>query len=92
MQNPSRNKRALLIGINDYLNLPPGRRLYGCINDVDLMRDLLLRRFGFAEGDIKRLCNEQATRDGILKAFEDLVASIETNDVVVHFSGHGSQI
>jgi hypothetical protein len=93
MQNSSPIKRALLIGIDDYPNLPPARQLYGCVNDVNLMHDLLLRRFGFAEGNINRLCNKEAARDRILKAFKDLVASVETNDVVVvHFSGHGSYL
>lgn len=88
----SPKKRALLIGINDYPHLPgPQSRLEGCINDVILMRDLLLRRFQFAEGNVQILCDRQATRKGILKAFSDLVASVEAKDVVVvYFAGHGS--
>lgn len=93
MQNPSPTKWALLIGITDYPKLPATKKLFGCINDVNLMRELLFRRFGFTVDNIKSLCNELATRTAILEAFEDLVASVGINDVVVvFFAGHGSYL
>ena len=86
-------KRALLIGISDYPNLLPHQQLPGATNDVTLLCDLLLKRFGFAKHNISCLRNEQATRDGILKALQDLITAVKKNDVVViHYSGHGSYV
>lgn len=83
-------KLALLVGINDYPDIP----LQGCATDVNLQRHLLIYRFGFNPNDILTLTNEQATREGILTAFEEhLIKQAKPGDVVVfHFSGHGSQI
>ena len=83
-------KRALLIGINKYQELP---WLSGSKNDVAVMRELLIRRYGFSESNIRTLLDEQATRSAILDAMENLVASAKPQDVVfVHYSGHGSQV
>src|SRR5438309_1795843 len=93
IQDASPTKRALLIGISKYLYLPPNQQLSGCTNDVALLNGLLLEQFGFSERNISRLCDKQATREGILTAFEDLIAATKENDVVViHYSGHGSCI
>lgn len=83
-------KWALLIGIDRY---PHVRPLAGCVNDVQVMRQALVESFGFPGDHIKLLTDEQATRDGILAAMEQLVAEIGNDDLVVfHFSGHGSQM
>ncbi|MBR8835324.1 MAG: caspase family protein [Stigonema ocellatum SAG 48.90 = DSM 106950] len=90
-QNTPR-KLALLVGINEYPDGLP--RLYGCVNDVRLQKELLIHRFGFNPKDILTLTNQQATRKGILTAFEEhLIKQAKPGDVVVfHFSGHGSQV
>ncbi|MDJ0697240.1 caspase family protein [Mastigocoleus sp. MO_188.B34] len=90
-QNTGR-KLALLVGINQYNNgLSP---LEGCVNDVRLQKQLLTYRFGFNPKDILTLTDTQATRQGILTAFEEhLIKQAKPGDVVVfHFSGHGSQV
>ncbi len=86
----SPRKLALLIGINAYPKAP----LRGCLNDVDLQRELLVHRFGFQPSDVLCLKDEQATRQGILTAFEThLIDQAKPGDVVVfHFSGHGSRV
>ncbi len=83
-------KLALLIGINTYPNAP----LNGCVTDVYLQQQLLIHRFGFNPKDILILTDKQATRQGILTAFEEhLIKQAKAGDVVVyHYSGHGSQI
>lgn len=88
-QSTSR-KLALLVGINNYASYP----LEGCLNDIDLQRNLLIHRFGFNPKDILVVPDEQATRAGILTAFEDhLIKQAKPGDVVVyHYSGHGSRI
>jgi hypothetical protein len=83
-------KRALLIGVDTYPHVPP---LNGCVNDANLMRSVLVDTFGFAADHISLLVNEQATRAGILSAFDALVSATAPDDIVVfHYSGHGSQI
>jgi hypothetical protein len=88
-QNTPR-KLALLVGINNYASQP----LEGCLNDVDLQRNLLIYRFGFNPKDILVLPDTKATRQGILTAFEEhLIKQAKPGDVVVyHYSGHGSRI
>lgn len=83
-------KLALLVGINTYSDAP----LKGCVTDVYLQQQLLIHRFGFNPKDILILTDGQATRQGILTAFEEhLIKQAKTGDVVVyHYSGHGSQI
>ncbi|MBD2413968.1 peptidase C14, caspase catalytic subunit p20 [Nostoc calcicola FACHB-389] len=90
-QNTPR-KLALLVGIDEYKNGIPG--LGGCKNDVLLQRELLTHRFGFNDKDILTLTNAQATRQGILQAFEQhLIDQAKPGDVVVfHYSGHGSLV
>lgn len=82
-------KRALLIGIDTYLD-PIVPTLHGCVNDVELMENEVLRnRYGFTE--ITKLTNAQATQAEITAAFEQLIEETQPNDVVVvHYSGHGS--
>jgi Caspase domain/Domain of unknown function (DUF4384) len=89
-QNTKR-KLALLVGINAY---PDGFALQGCVNDVLLQQKLLTYRFGFNPKDILTLTDGQATRQGILTAFENhLIKQAQPGDIVVfHFSGHGSRI
>jgi metacaspase-1 len=86
----TKRKLALLIGINKY----PSSPLKGCVTDVDLQRHLLIHRFGFNPKDIYTLTDSQATREGILSAFEEyLIKQAKAGDVVVfHFSGHGSKV
>jgi hypothetical protein len=100
------HRRALLIGINDYSASrlaptgaapAPGRvwaNLDGALNDVVLMRELLVARKGFAPSDIAMLTDQQATRAAILKAIEtQLVAPAKRGDIVLfYYSGHGSQV
>jgi len=99
----TRRKRALLVGINKY----PGNnaqdlkiqglwyRLQGAVNDVDLQQELLIHRFGFHPDDVLVLTDEKATRDNILKQFEQhLIQWVKSPDdvVVFHYSGHGSTV
>ncbi|BAY66827.1 peptidase C14 caspase catalytic subunit p20 (plasmid) [Calothrix brevissima NIES-22] len=90
-QNTPR-KLALLVGINEYSD--GVAQLSGCVNDVLLQRELLIHRFGFNPQDILTLTDKQATRKGILQAFEEhLIKQAKPGDVVVfHFSGHGSRV
>jgi hypothetical protein len=88
-------KLALLIGINNY----PAEigELQGCLNDVELQRQLLIHRYGFKREDILEISDNvttKPTRANILQAFEQhLIRQARQGDVVVvHFSGHGSLV
>jgi hypothetical protein len=88
-----RQKWALLIGINRYPNFAPRGQLSGCVNDIQVMRQVLEQSFNFPESHVVSLKDEQATRAGILTAMNELVARIGQDDIVVfHYSGHGSQM
>jgi Caspase domain/Domain of unknown function (DUF4384) len=92
LAQPGGRKLALLVGINAY---PTGiRPLRGCLNDVELQRELLIHRFGFLPQDIVTLTDAAATRSGIVNAFEQhLIKQAKPGDVVVfHYSGHGSRV
>ncbi|MDB9454933.1 caspase family protein [Dolichospermum circinale] len=84
-------KLALLIGINEYSQSPA---LAGCVTDVELQRELLINRFGFAPADILTLTDKQATKDLITAAFVDhLSQQVKPEDVVIfHFSGYGTRV
>lgn len=95
-------KKALLIGIDNYKNLPfysnEYRRwinnLKGPLNDVRIMKEALTSRYGFREEDIRVLTEKEATRDNIIKAFENwLINGTKQGDLVFfYFSGHGTQV
>ncbi|MBW2724090.1 MAG: caspase family protein [Deltaproteobacteria bacterium] len=83
-------RRALLIGINVYQELP---RLGGAVNDVETVRALLVGRYGFQEQNVRVITDERATRAGILAAFEQLARESAPDDTIyIHYSGHGSQV
>ncbi|NJL53637.1 MAG: hypothetical protein HC930_18390 [Hydrococcus sp. SU_1_0] len=50
-------KLALLVGINEYSQKG---HLHGCINDVELQKELLIHRFGFKAQDICILSDREA--------------------------------
>lgn len=85
-------KKALLVGINKY---PPemAADLKGCINDVENMHNLLTTKFGFDSENIRTVINERATKQGILDRLKWLLDDTKAGDeLVFHYSGHGSQV
>lgn len=73
------SRRALLIGA-------PLDGLQGVENDVEAMAQVLGGK-GF---EIARCVGEEATRAGVLEAYEQLIARTGPGDaVVVYYSGHG---
>ncbi|WP_293149913.1 MULTISPECIES: caspase family protein [unclassified Microcoleus] len=90
LAQPTARKLALLVGIDQYSESP----LHGCVTDVELQRELLVYRFGFAPSDILTLTDAGATRENIETAFvTHLREQAKPGDVVVfHFSGCGSRV
>jgi hypothetical protein len=97
-------KRALLIGIDDYTasTLPAVSAvahrgwpdLRGGANDVRILTDMLVLRYGFARTNIVTLTNQQATRAAILRTIDEhLVRPTRKGDIVFYyFAGHGAQV
>lgn len=88
--------RALLIGVADYPNLPKRLWLRGPMNDVALMRDVLMER-GFHAQQVRTLVSRsgganEPTRANIVEALAELERQVTAGDrVLLYFSGHGSQ-
>jgi hypothetical protein len=84
----NKNKKALLIGIN-YTGTP--NELYGCINDVNCIKDRISKE-GFNDINIiTDLTVKKATRVNILSEFKNLLINSQTGDLLFFlYSGHGS--
>jgi hypothetical protein len=85
-------RRALLIGINEYAS-PRIIDLRGALNDIAMLRRVLVTRFGFDDEHVLSLTDADATREGVLRAIDEFVAASGPNDVVyIHYSGHGARV
>src|SRR5690349_8204947 len=88
---------ALLIGIDEYRDEYVAKyNLRGCVNDVEAMRIFLVNQLGVPHDHIRVLTNQGATRTAILRAFQEFLidnpAIAPGDQIVFHFSGHGSQM
>ncbi|NNF81278.1 MAG: caspase family protein [Flavobacteriaceae bacterium] len=84
-------KYALIIAVGEYPR-KTGWSSISSVNDVGLIKQALTSQ-KFKDENIFVLKNEEADREGIMKAFEELKAKIKPGDIVViHYSGHGQQI
>lgn len=90
-------KKALLVGINYESN--PNARLYGCINDINNVGDVLVDAFGYTLENITKLRDDTTqatllpTRVNILNRLAQLVRdSANCEEIWFHYSGHGAQI
>lgn len=82
-------RHALLVGIKDYLD-PEARPVRGALNDVQALRDALVNKLGFEPANITMLINQQATREAMLAAFNQLVERARTEPALFFFAGNGS--
>jgi len=85
-------RKALLVGIDEYAD--PELQLFGCGNDVDLMRSTLSEVYGFEAAEIVELRNGEATTAEMVKSIKrHLIEGIGEDDVVVfYFAGHGTGV
>lgn len=88
-------KYAILVGIN-YKNT--AHQLNGCINDIQDMKDIMMKQYGFSINCILTLTDEsiiRPTRDNIMKAFKRIqdIARIRNHtigELWFVYSGHGT--
>jgi hypothetical protein len=91
------NKYALLIGINYYNT---SNRLYGCINDVIMMRKHLIEKRGYNSDNIIILRDDSPifklpNKENIINELTDLIKKANdnnANEIFFHYSGHGTWI
>ena len=89
-------KHPLLIGVTFYENLEKGMHLDGPENDMLLMKELLTKRYGFPEANVRILSENAAadnlpTRKNIEREFKRLAEVVKPGEqVVVGMGGHGS--
>jgi len=83
--------KALLVGINKYPN--PSNELRGCINDIlDMEHFIAEKNKVYQKENIKKVTDKDATKAGIIKNIEWLLAGAQAGDqLLFHYSGHGAQ-
>jgi hypothetical protein len=82
--------KAVLLGVNAYKNFSS---LRGCVNDVQNMRELLTEELGFRPANVKVLLDDKVVKAEVNKLKKWLLQDGKPGDrLVLHFSGHGSQI
>ena len=85
------NIYALLVGIDEYLNVSP---LQGCINDITAIKEYLEGRVD-TDGyqlHLRTLLNKDATRQAVIDGFRQHLCQAGSNDIVLfYYSGHGAQ-
>lgn len=75
---------ALLIGIDEYSHQT---KLQTAVADVTAMSQVLEKDFGF---ETRTLVNQDATRDGIIRAFNEYARTLkETDNLLIYYAGHG---
>jgi hypothetical protein len=83
---------ALLVAADDY-PVEDNDLDGGPSNDSQLMRQLLIEKYGFKPENIVMLKDVEANRDQIIEAFRRHLGQAGPNGVAVfHYSGHGMQM
>jgi len=98
------NFHALLIGINDYINLPPKNDLNYCVADANGIKSALIDH-GWVESEITLLTDDTSNpapnKDNIIIELKNIVSNADENDfiladendfILISYSGHGIQI
>ncbi len=76
-----------VIGISQYAQW---RSLPNPVNDAKAVRDVLLDKYRFDRKNLIELYDKQATRENIIKTFEQLVKDLlPTDNLFIYFGGHG---
>ena len=87
------NKKAFIVGINDYKPAGTGGQdLSGCVADSQDMANTLVI-LGFEAKNMRICTDRRATKSGIMKGLAWLTKNSKKDDTLVfYYSGHGSQV
>lgn len=81
---------ALLVGIDNYPDGVP--QLKGCVNDINAIELLLNQKYQHFNINIKKLLNQDATRQNLINSFRSHLCKAKSGDTVLfYYSGHGSR-
>jgi hypothetical protein len=87
-----KNKWAILVGINQYIDSSNYGKLQVCVKDADSIKRILISR-GFEEQRLHLLTDQSSelpTRDNILVTLKAVANAAEADDLLVfYYSGHG---
>jgi len=85
---PDYSKYAVIIGIENYAETTQARF---ATRDAEIMRELMIRRFGVPEKNIISLVNEKATLGAIRNQLGSKLQAIPANATLyIFYSGHGA--
>ncbi|KAG6906653.1 hypothetical protein DXG01_012739 [Tephrocybe rancida] len=93
IRSPPPSLFAVIIGINKYkdVGVPD---LCGAVNDADALEEFLSSVVGVPKHRIVNLRDEQATREGMLNALQDLAqngAICAHDPILIYYAGHGGE-
>jgi len=81
---------AVIIGIDKYKY---SDQLNYAVKDAEAVKEMLIDKFDYSEGNIRYLTDEKATLSEIKLALDDISTTAGENDrVLVFYSGHGETI
>ena len=84
---------ALLIGINAYKNTDFAPPLRSAVNDVENLRHILIKHYGFESKNVQMLTDAAATRASVLSAltyYRDAQLG-NSDNLLNYYAGHGYQ-
>lgn len=84
--------KALCVGINEFVNLPTGNWLQGCVNDAEDIAKWLTAQPAFNPTDVTILRDADATKQNILRELTGILSDPGVDQVVFTLSSHGTQI
>ena len=75
---------AFIIGIDDYQGFP---KLDTAVNDAKAVKEILVKRYGFKDKNIKQLYDRDATRENIENIFFELTSLVKEKDSLFIYYG-----
>ena len=90
MKKTARQIFIFSVGINRYAS-EDIHNLSGCVNDVNVLQEVLKAHLNIPDGHCKCLLDEKATRENIIEGFRAHFSRLKEGDIAIfHYSGHGS--
>jgi hypothetical protein len=85
-------KKALCVGINKFQNLPQEKWLNGCVNDTADLITILKKYMSFADNEIVRLIDDQATKKNIMDNLTEMVNGAKAENMIIWYSVYPAMV